>query len=143
MRSSVFLNHCLSLLSRPKTVYSPARRDRLRLHYKARGIGLDFHSLVWERRKSFLWQPHVTLTQSDFALPNKHPRWVADVHSLDSSQGVAILKMGEGDAPDNAPVMRATYSWRKWDLVKNKEIARLQDCANPFDPFIAVSDHAA
>ena len=68
---------------------------------------------------------------------------MVDLHSFDPSQGVAILKMGEGNAPDNAPVMRVTYSWRKWDLVKSKEIARLQDCANPFDPFIAENDHAA
>jgi hypothetical protein len=90
-----------------------------------------------------LWRPHVTLTQSDFDLPNKYPRWVADLHSLDPSQGVAILRIGEGDAPDNAPVMNVTYSWRRWDLVKNKEIARLQDCASAFDPFVEVGDHAA
>src|SRR5882672_8584114 len=137
MRWAVLLNHCLSLVSRPKTVYAPERRDRLRMYYKARGVGLDFHSLAWERRSSFRWQSHVTLKQSDFALPSKHPRWVVDLHSFDPSQGVAILKMGEGNAPDNAPVMRAQYSWRKWDLIKNKEIARLQDCGNPFDPFIA------
>ena len=143
MRWSFFLNRCLSLLSRPKTVYAPGRRDRLRLYFEARGIGLDFHSLAWERRSSFRWQPHLILKQSDFALPNKHPRWVVDLHSFDPSQGIAILQMGEGDAPNNAPVMRATYSWRKWDLVKNREVARLQECSNPFDPFIAVSDHAA
>jgi len=140
MRRSFFLNRCLLLLSRPKTVYALGRRDRLRLYWEARGIGLDFHSLAWERRSLFRWQPHVTLKQSDFALPNKHPRWVSDLHSFDPSQGVAILQMGEGNAPDNAPIMRATYTWRKWDLVKSKEIAHLQDCASPFDPFIAEND---
>jgi hypothetical protein len=68
---------------------------------------------------------------------------VSEVHSFDPSQGVAILKIAEGDAPDNAPVMNVSYSWRKWDLIGNKEIGRLQDCTSPFDPFIAQNDRAA
>jgi hypothetical protein len=135
MRWSFFLNRLLLFLDRPKTVYAPGRRDRLRLYWEARGIGLDFHSLAWERRGSFRWQPHITLKQSNFALPSKHPRWVCDIHSFDSLRGEAILKIGEGDAPDNAPRMKASYSWRRWDLVHNEELDRLRECANPFESF--------
>ena len=124
--------------------YSPDRQDRLVTNWAARGVGWDFSSLVWERRKSFLsWRPHITLTATDFRLPNNLPRWVHEVHSFDPSEGVAILKIGEGDAPDNAPVVTFTYSWRKWDLIKNREIGRLQDCVNPFDPFTRANDRAA
>ncbi len=143
MRWSSLLSRCLLFLSRPETVYAPGGRDRLRVYLEARGVGLDFHSLAWERRRAFRWLPHVTLKQSDFAQPNKHPRWVSHLHSFDPSQGVAILKIGEGDAADNAPVMRVSYSWRKWDLIRNREIARLQECTSPFDTFIGETGHAA
>jgi hypothetical protein len=65
------------------------------------------------------------------------------IPSVTLTHGVAVLKIGEGDAPDNAPLMRVNYSWRKWDIIGNKEIARLQDCASPFDAFIAGNDRAA
>ena len=143
MRWSFFLNRCLLFLSRPKTVYTPGRRDRLRLYLEARGVGLEFHSLAWERKGLVRWLPHMILKQSDFDQPNGYPRWVSDLHSFDASQGVAIIQIGEGDAPDNAPVMRVSYSWRKWDLTANKEIARVQDCTSPFDPFIGPSESAA
>jgi len=135
MRWSFFLNRLLLFLDRPKTVYTPGRRDRLRLYWEARGIGLDFHSLAWERRSSFRWQPHITLKQSDFALASKHPRWVDDIHSFDSLRGEAILKIAEGDAPDNAPRVKIRYSWRRWDLQHNRELCLLKECANPFEPF--------
>ena len=135
MRGAIFLNRLLLFLYRPQTVYAPGRCERLRLYLEARGIGLDFHSLAWERRSLFRWQPHITLKQSDFDLPSKHPRWVSDIHSFDSLRGEAILKIAEGDAPDNAPRMNVNYSWRKWDLVHNRELDRLRECATPFEAF--------
>jgi len=118
-----------------KFTYAPGRRERLRLLFAARGVGWDFHSLVWERRKLVLWQAHLKLTQRDFELPNGILRWVSGVHSFDPERGVAVIKIGEDDAPPNAPIVRTNYSWRKWDLIRNEEVARLQDCADPFDAF--------
>jgi hypothetical protein len=115
-------------------IYGPGRRERLRLHFSSRGIGWDFHSLSWERRKWLWWQPHITITRADFVGPNKYQRWVSQLHSFDPTRGEAILKVAEADAPEDAPRGKINYSWRKWDLVGNREIARLQECANPFDP---------
>lgn len=143
MRWSFFLNRCLLLLSRPKTVYAPGHRDRLRLFWEARGIGLDFHSLVWERRDAFFWRAHVTITESDLELPNRHQRWISEMHSFDPSRGEAILRIAEGDAPWDAPRCTINYSWRLWDLVNNREILRLQECENPFVPYRPGTKRAA
>jgi hypothetical protein len=126
-----------------KTIYAPGRRDRLRLRWAARGKGWDFHSLAWERRKSIFWHAHVTLAQSDFDLPTKHQRWVSEMHSFDPLRGDAILKVAEGDSPYDAEKVHIKYSWRRWDLIHNREIARLQECASPFEPFSSMHGRAA
>jgi hypothetical protein len=90
---------------------------------------------LWERRASIRWSAHITITQEDFYLPNKRQRWVSKLHSLDSERGEAILQIAEGDAPWNAPRITIAYSWRRWDLVHNREISQLQMCKNPFEVF--------
>jgi len=126
-----------------ETVYGPERRDRLRLRFAARGIGWDFHSLTWERKGSIRWRPHITLAESDFRLPNRNARWVSELHSFEPLRGEAILKIAEGDAPDDAPRVKIHYSWRRWDLVRNRELARLQECADPFVPYRHSGERAA
>jgi hypothetical protein len=122
--------------NRRATVYALGGRDRLRLYLRARGItGWDFHSLAWERRDSFFWRTHVTITESDMMLPTRHERWISEIHSFDPSRGEAILRIAEGDAPWDAPRCTINYSWRLWDLANNREISRLQECANPFVPY--------
>ena len=126
-----------------KTTYATGRRERLRLRFAARGIGWDFHSVVWERRGLIRWRPYIVLTQRAFELPSKCPRWVSEVHSFDPGRGEAVLKVAEGDAPDNAPIVRINYSWRRWDLTYNREVERLQECADPFDAFAGDGGRAA
>jgi len=130
--------------NRRATVYAHGGRDRLRLYWNARGIGgWDFHSLAWEQRDSFFWRAHVTITENDLKLPNKHERWISEMHSFDPSRGEAILQIAEGDAPWDAPRCKIHYSWRLWDLVKNREISRLQECENPFAPYQPTNERAA
>jgi len=126
-----------------KTTYAAGRRDRLRLRFAARGIGWDFHSLAWERRKLIRWHPYIVLSESDFALPSRCARWVSEVHSFDPIRGEAILKVAEGDAPDSAPEVRIKYSWRRWDLTRNRELERLQECVDPFEPLTGNGARAA
>jgi hypothetical protein len=126
-----------------KTIYAPDRRDRLRLRFAASGTGWNFDSLVWERRQSIRWRAHLTLTQAEIELPNKHNRWVSEMHSFDPLRGEAILKIAEGNAPYDAERVKINYSWRRWDLVRNREIERLQECANPFEPLKATHVRAA
>jgi hypothetical protein len=65
------------------------------------------------------------------------------MHNLDPSRGEAILKIAEGDAPLDAPRGKIHYSWRRWDLVQNREVARLQECENPFAPYRPSNERAA
>jgi hypothetical protein len=129
--------------NRRATVYSVGGRERLRLYWVARGIGWDFHSLVWERRASFLWRPYITISESDFTLLNRHQRWVNEMHSFDPTRGAAVLMIAEGDAPGDAPRCTINYSWRLWDLINNREMSRLQECENPFAPYHPSNERAA
>ena len=130
------------LPNRRVAIYATEGHDRLRLRFRARGLGWDFDAITWERRKAIRWRAHVTITQADFDLPNKHQRWVSEMHSFDSLRGEAILKIAEGDAPHDAERIAYSYSWRRWDLVHNREIERLQECANPGEPLATTVDGA-
>ena len=119
-----------------KEVLSSAGLDRLRSFDIARGDnGFDFHSLQWERFHAESWVPELTLTQGQFQGSSPFRRWVSDVHSIEPSTGIALLKVAEGNRPYSA--MRSTtflYSWRAWDLRGNAEVRRLKDCDDPFEP---------
>ena len=109
--------------------------NRLCLRYTETDNGSDFHSLSLERRTPAGWEPTATITEEQFQGNHPHLRWVADIHSFTPSTGMAIIQVGEGDRPWRE--LRATmfyYSWRRWDVLQNLEVARLKDCESPFDP---------
>ena len=119
-----------------KEVLSSAGLDRLRSFDIARGdIGFDFHSLQWARFHAGSWVTELTLTRGQFQGSSPFRRWVSDVHSIEPSTGIALLKVAEGNRPYSE--MRSTtflYSWRAWDLRGNVEVRRLKDCDDPFEP---------
>jgi len=119
-----------------KEVLSSAGLDRLRSFDIARGDnGFYFHSLQWARFHAGSWVPELTLTQGQFQGSSPFRRWVSDVHSIEPSTGIALLKVAEGNRPYSA--MRSItflYSWRAWDLRGNVEVRRLKDCDDPFEP---------
>lgn len=95
----------------------------------------DFHSLVWQIKDGSTWKDKVVLTQTAFQKGTNRRRWVSTLHSLDSAKGSAILKVGEGDAPENSPRVTYQYSWREWDITKNKEVRTIRVCSDPFEAF--------
>ncbi|WP_457333567.1 hypothetical protein [Rhizobacter sp. P5_C2] len=109
---------------------------RLALRYVKHGEdGLDFHSLALEARTPTGWVPTAVITEEQFQGSYPNRRWVSSLHSFLPSAGTAIIQVAEGDRPMHPA--RATlfhYSWRRWDVVQNVELARLKDCAGPFDP---------
>jgi hypothetical protein len=117
-----------------ETVYGPNDTDRLCLLYVPRDGGWDFHSIVWERLVDGEWKPKLSLTQDQFQGSHERRRWIANLSTLDPEVGCATVKVAEGNRRDGALVVRFDYSWRTWDLVNNREIKRLKDCASPFDP---------
>jgi len=87
----------------------------------------DFHSLVWDIRCGSVWQRKATITQDDLEVDGTR-LWVSDLHSLDARNGTAIVKVAEGD-------WHVTYSWREWDLCRNKELRMIKVCDCPLGPF--------
>lgn len=116
-------------------VYGPNGQDRLCLLYEPREEGgWDFHSVQWERLVQEQWQPHIVITRAEFQGAHDRRRWVSELFSLDTQRGLGVIKVAEGDKPQKAFATRFYYSWRTWDLVNNREVGKLKDCENPFDP---------
>lgn len=122
------------------TVTDESERERLRLIYEGRiyngkECGYDFHSLMWEHRENGIWKLRKELTQETFEADCINQRWVSKLHSFDPKTGYAILQVAEGDAPKGSHETHYNYSWRKWDLKNNKEVAFMHQCKDPFEPY--------
>jgi hypothetical protein len=65
---------------------------------------------------------------------------VDDVVELDAATGMAIIKVAQAMQPRHASAISYAYSWRSWDLKKNREVAVLQRCANPAQRYGGMSN---
>src|SRR5882762_7079388 len=92
----------------------------------------NFHSLVWRARIDDRWNDRVVISKDAFQAGGTRTRWVSEIHSLDARSGTAIIKVAEGDAPMNAPLVRYIYSWREWSLITNGEVRLIRTCVSPF-----------
>lgn len=114
------------LMKRDLVTYSIAKPDER---------SYDFHSLVWQMKDAAVWKDKAVLTQADFQKGTGHRRWISALHSFDASKGYAILKVAEGDAPQNSSRVNYQYSWREWDIAAKKEVRVIRVCTDPFEPF--------
>lgn len=96
--------------------------------------GMDFHSITLETLNEQHWNPVVVIEQTDFQGHHEHTRWVADIHSFSPRSTHAIIQVAEGDQSPGSFAISYVYSWRRWDLSRNKELAVLCICKSPFDP---------
>ncbi len=114
-------------------VYGPNGVERLCLFYEPRDQGWDFHSMRWEQQSDGGWKAKVTITREQFQASHTRRRWVSELFSLDPQCGWCVVKVAEGNRPEDAFAIRYDYSWRTWDLVNNREVGKLKDCATPHD----------
>lgn len=77
----------------------------------------------------------MTITQDDFQRGHTGRRWISEIHGFDPVSATAVLKVAEGDAPENSRTVSYVYSWRKWDLKNNRELKMIRVCDDPFEPF--------
>jgi len=109
--------------------------ERLRLVYVEVEGGADFHCLSFERLESQGWRLVSVITKERFQEDCAHRRWIAGLHSFSPGRGSAIIQVAEGDIPEGSfSSVRYLYSWRRWNLIENREIAILKRCESPFDP---------
>jgi len=120
-------------LERHALVTGPDWRDQLALFFEWNDRGGDFHSLVWEKWVKGHWEPQAEITAQDFRNNAVRPRWVSDIHSLDPVNGLATICVGE-DGEHRMGAMRCIYSWRMWDLKRNREVKLIKVCEQPGDP---------
>lgn len=136
--------------------------DRLRLRFVKDALrwraskrqtgksGLNFHSLVWERRSGGTWRRHRSV--SPHRVNAKSYLWVSDVHSFDPDKGSAIIKVARETGYANlSAALRAgiekqlagravehhavEYCWVEWDLRQNRDVRLLQTCTLPTEPY--------
>lgn len=115
-------------------VFASAGEQRLSLLYtphRSAADAYDFHSLLWEYRESAQWLRRRIISAAEFEDGATRRRWVNGLHSLDPVRGHAVIRVAEADRPQPAPQMRLHYSWRRWDLLGNREVEKLQLCARP------------
>ena len=112
-----------------------------RLLLNVRGAG-DFHSLVWERKSNSTWKPVARATHR--TVRRVAAAWVADIHSLDPSQGTAIIQIARDlpiSAADLPPGVRtasyAQYAWVVWDMRGHQLLSVLRECKGPWEAYDA------
>jgi hypothetical protein len=136
---AVRLSQTLGVSSMPENLVTKAElhshsgAERLRLLYVERLEGGDFHSLSFEVRDSDEWKPVAVIARDQFQLGHPTRRWVADLHSFSPAFGTAIIQVAEGDRPKGSYSIHFIYSWRRWNLHENQQIALLKECKSPFD----------
>jgi hypothetical protein len=120
----------------PEEIVSDDTGDhQLVIRWTPSGDGFNFDSLVWRSRSGDAWQQILVITRQEFESGGDRRRWVSGVHSFDPAQETAILRVAEGDAPRAAQRVHYTYSWREWDLRKNREHRFIRVCGSPHEGF--------
>jgi len=95
----------------------------------------DFDSLVWRTNADGVWHDRVVISKAAFQGSSPRRRWINQIHSVDATNGTAIIKVAEGDGPEGSPTIRFIYSWREWSLLTNGEVLLIRTCANPHEEY--------
>lgn len=123
------------LLELRRVVYGPNGLERLCLLYEVQEGGWDFHSLCWELHGAEGWKAKATISREEFQAQHAGRCWVSDLFSLDPQCGWCVIKVAEGDQAEDPVAIRYRYSWRTWDLLRNRDVGMLKECATPHDEF--------
>jgi hypothetical protein len=120
-----------------KEIFGPSRSDRLRLLHESDEDGCDeFYTLFWDSLTLAGWQTKVRLTGENFQGENLSKRWIADLHSIQPENGLAVILVAESNLKSSSPSLDYLYSWRLWDIIENAEVARLKDCYTPCEQLV-------
>jgi len=95
----------------------------------------DFDSLVWRAKEGGEWMNRVVISKAAFQGTNAHQRWVSEIAAINPTNGTAIIKVAEADAPPTGPIINYVYSWREWSLLTNGEVHFIRVCTNVFDKY--------
>ena len=111
--------------------------NRLSLRYieVADRRGSEFLELVWLRNTNGCWERVALITAARFQQGSNCRRFVIELHSFDSDQATAILKVGEADTPGESRGYNIQYSWRAFSLSGTDHLAVLQHCSHPFEHY--------
>jgi hypothetical protein len=96
----------------------------------------EFYSLLWDSLTLSGWQTKVLLTAEQFQGSHPSQRWIADLHSIQPENGLAVILVAEDNHQLSSSSDGYIYSWRIWDIVENSEVVRLKDCHTPSEPLV-------
>ncbi|WOO39273.1 hypothetical protein [Rubellicoccus peritrichatus] len=123
-------------LSEHKSLVSETGKARLRLIFREmEPYGEDFHKLIWEELFEGEWNEKIKLDKEDLSEILGDDAWVADVHSFREEEGIAVLRLGTHGPTDSEGTVWQLYTWREWDLIRNREHRFIMVCDYPFEEF--------
>ena len=100
-----------------------------------RRSGYEFDSLVWRTNNGTAWRNHIVISRSAFQGSSTHRRWVTEIHSFNTTNGTAVIKVAEADVPEGSVDIQYNYSWREWSLLRNREVRLIRNCTTPSEGF--------
>lgn len=98
----------------------------------------NFDSLVWRTNAGGAWQDYIVISDAAFQAGSPRRRRVSQIHSLDASNGTAIIQVVEESPPKRIGSgirIDTIYSWREWSLLTNGEVRLIRVCANPSEKY--------
>ncbi|MDB6024071.1 MAG: hypothetical protein JWM68_294 [Verrucomicrobiales bacterium] len=97
----------------------------------ALGVSGFWDRLVWEIKGEPNWTLVSEITRQEFQVGDGTKQFVQALHSFNPKTGIAIIKVGHGDAVERNPAgVNYNYSWREWDLRAKREVRFLRACEN-------------
>jgi hypothetical protein len=94
-----------------------------------------FDSLAWQTKDPYKWTDYSVIPLKVFRFRNSHLRAVEEIHSFDPTNGTAIIKVVEGNAPPGGFDTGYAFSWREWNLLTNGEVRFIRACTNRLEKF--------
>lgn len=130
----LFIRRLFGRMHTVSELTDPSRRERVRLCYVRFGSGSDFHSIVWEHSDGVSWKRRARTLPRDLA--RAEIAFVSSIHSFDPAEGTAVIHAAAMRPSVEEPGRTdAVFSWRSWDLLNNRQIAILQECAVPWERY--------
>jgi hypothetical protein len=104
----------------------------LRFLWAPDGCPAYFHDLVWLQRNGDEWDSELVISHFQFQDPSILKRWIHDLHSFNSIEATAIIKVGEANTPSLSTSFN--YTWRRLAL-RSMDTQVLQHCCPPLEPY--------
>jgi hypothetical protein len=94
----------------------------------------DFHSIRWEVKTGVGWETKIELGYPELEKVLGDQASVSRLHSFNSESGRAVIQFSTKGPTDSYGSEWCLYTWREWDLLKNREHRFIEISEDIFGP---------